>query len=87
MLRCLVEKLCEDFRRFMENGFSVFKEDFNRIHWLAGRLVEISQGTGTVTSGIVTGVNGEGELLLIEGDEEVPIIAGEISFIGTRKGT
>ena len=87
VLRYLVEKLCEDFRRFMENGFSVFREDFNRIHWLAGRLVEISQGTGTVTSGIVTGVNGEGELLLIEGDEEVPIIAGEISFIGTRKGT
>ena len=87
VLRYLVERLCEDFRRFMESGFSVFREDFNRIHWLAGRLVEISQGTGTVTSGIVTGVNGEGELLLIEGDEEVPIVAGEISFIGTRKGT
>ena len=87
VLKYLVEKLCEDFRRFMENGFSVFREDFNRIHWLAGRLVQISQGKGTVTSGIVTGVNGEGELLLIEGDEEVPIIAGEISFIGTRKGT
>ena len=87
VLRYLVEKLCEDFRWFMENGFSVFREDFNRIHWLAGRLVEISQGAGTVNSGIVTGVNGEGELLLIEGDEEVPIIAGEISLIGTRKGT
>ena len=87
VLRYLVEKLCEDFRRFTDNGFSVFREDFNGIHWLAGRLVEISQGAGTVTSGIVTGVNGEGELLLREGDEEVPIIAGEISLIGTRKGT
>ena len=83
----LVEKLCEDFRRFAENGFSVFKEDFNRIHWLSGRLVEISQGSGAVTSGIVSGVNGEGELLLIKGNEEVPIIGGEISLIGTRKGT
>ena len=44
VLRYLVEKLCEDFRRFTDNGFSVFREDFNRIHWLAGRLVEISQG-------------------------------------------
>ena len=87
VLRRLVEKLCEDFRRFTDSGFSVFREDFNGIHWLAGRLVEISQGAGAVTSGIVSGVNGEGELLLIEGDEEVPIIAGEISFIGTRKGT
>ena len=87
MLRCLVEKLCEDFRRFMDNGFSVFREDFNAIHWLAGKLVEISQGAGTVTSGIVSGVNGEGELLLREGDEEVPIIAGEILFIGTQKET
>ena len=48
---------------------------------------KLVRGTGTVTSGIVTGVNGEGELLLREGDEEVPIIAGEISLIGTRKGT
>ena len=68
-------------------AFSVFREDFNRIHWLAGRLVEVSQGSGTVASGIVSGVNSEGELLLREGDEEVPIIAGEISLIGTRKGT
>ena len=85
VLRYLVEKLCEDFRRFMENGFPVFREDFNRIHWLAGRLVEISQGAGAVTSGIVSGVNGEGELLLRAGDEEVPVIAGEISLIDTRK--
>ena len=87
VLRCLVEKLCEDFRRFTDNGFSVFREDFNGIHWLAGRLVEISQGVGVVSSGIVSGVSAEGELLLREGDKEVPIIAGEISLIGTRKGT
>ncbi len=87
MLRSLVEKLCEDFRRFMDNGFSVFREDFNRIHWLAGRLVEISHGAGTVTSGIVSGVNDEGELLLREGNEDISIIAGEISLIGVRKGT
>ena len=87
MLRCLVEKLCEDFRRFSDNGFSVFREDFNGIHWLAGRLVEISQGAGTVTSGIVTGVNGEGELLLRDGDDEIPITAGEISLIDTSKET
>ena len=85
MLRSLVEKLCEDFRRFMDNGFSVFREEFNRLHWLAGRLVEISQGAGTVTSGVVKGVNGEGELLLRKGDKEIPIIAGEISLIGERK--
>ena len=87
MLRSLVERLCEDFRRFTNNGFSVFREDFNGIHWLAGKLVEISQGAGTVTSGIVCGVNGEGELLVREGNEEVPIVAGEISLIGTHKGT
>ena len=87
VLRCLVEKLCEDFRRFSDNGFSVFREDFNGIHWLAGRPVEISQGAGTVTSGIVSGVNGEGELLLRDGDDEIPIIAGEISLIGTSKET
>ncbi len=85
VLKCLVEKLCEDFRRFTDNGFSVFRDDFNGIHWLAGRLVEISQGAGAVTSGIVSGVNGEGELLLRAGDEEVPVIAGEISLIDTRK--
>ena len=86
VLRCLVEKLCQDFRSFAENGFSLFKEDFNRMHWLAGRFVEISQGPATVTSGIVSGVNVEGELLLKNGDKEIPIIAGEISLIGTRKG-
>ena len=86
MLICLVEKLCEDFRMFADHGFSVFREDFNGIHWLAGRFVEISQGADTVISGIVSGVSGEGELLLREGDEEVPIIAGEISSIGTREG-
>jgi len=87
VLSCLVEKLCEDFRRFADHGFSVFREDFNRIHWLAGRFVEISQGADTVNSGIVSGVNAEGELLLREGNEEVPIIAGEISLIGPRKET
>jgi biotin-(acetyl-CoA carboxylase) ligase len=81
-----VKRLCEDFRTFSDNGFSVFREDFNGIHWLAGRLVEISQGPGTVTSGIVSEVNGEGELILRKGDEEVLIIAGEISLIGERKG-
>ena len=87
VLRSLVEKLCEDFRRFTDSGFSVFRDDFNGIHWLTDRLVEISQGAGSVTSGIVAGVNGEGELLLRKGDQEVPIIAGEISSIGTRDGT
>ena len=87
VLRCIVEKLCEDFRKFTENGFSVLKDDFNGIHWLADRLVEISQVAGTVNSGIVSGVNDEGELLLREGDQEVPIIAGEISLIGNRAGT
>ena len=86
VLGLLVERLCEDFRRFADNGFSGFREDFNGMHWLAGKFVEISQGAGTVTSGIVSGVNSEGELLLGEGDEEVPIIAGEISLIRTRKG-
>ena len=85
VLICLVEKLCEDFRRFADHGFSVFREDFNGIHWLTGRFVEISQGADTVISGIVSGVSGEGELLLREGDEEVPVIAGEISLIDTRK--
>ena len=87
VLSCLVEKLCEDFRRFADHGFSVFREGFNEIHWLAGRLVEVSQGADTVISGIVGGVNGEGELLLIEGDEEVPIITGEISLVDSRKET
>ena len=87
VLRCLVEKLCEDFRRFTVSGFSVFRDDFNGIHFLADRLVEISQGAGTDTSGIVTGVNVEGELLVRKGDQEIPIIAGEISLIGKRKGT
>ena len=86
VLICLVEKLCEDFRRFADHGFSVFREDFNGIHWLTGRYVQISQGADTVISGIVSGVSGEGELLLREGDEEVPIITGEISLIGTREG-
>ena len=86
VLRYLVENLCEDFRRFTEHGFSVFREDFNGIHWLAGRLVEVIQGPSTVTSGIVSGVNGDGELLLRQGDGEVPIIAGEITLIGTRDG-
>ena len=86
MLRRLVEKLCEDFRRFIDSGFSVFRDDFNRIHWLADRFVEISQGSGTVTSGIVAGVSSEGELLVRKGDQKVPIIAGEISLIGAREG-
>ena len=86
VLRRLVEKLCEDFRRFTDSGFSVFREDFNGIHWLADRLVEISQGAGKAASGIVSGVSSEGELLLRKGDQEFPIIAGEISLIGTRKG-
>ena len=87
VLSCLVEKICEDFRRFADHGFSVFRKDFNGIHWLAGRFVEISQGADAVISGIVSGVNDEGELLLREGNKEVPIIAGENSLIGTRKGT
>ena len=87
VLRRLVEKLCEDFRRFTDSGFSVFREDFNGIHWLADRFVEISQASGTVTSGIVVGVSSEGELLLRKGEKEISIIAGEISLIGAREGT
>jgi BirA family biotin operon repressor/biotin-[acetyl-CoA-carboxylase] ligase len=87
VLRRLVEKLCADFRRFTDSGFSVFRDDFNGIHWLADRFVEISQGSGAVTSGIVAGVSGDGELLLRKGEKEVAIIAGEISLIGAREGT
>jgi BirA family biotin operon repressor/biotin-[acetyl-CoA-carboxylase] ligase len=87
VLRCLVEGLCEDFRRFTDSGFSVFRDDFNQIHWLADRRVEIIQGEGAVTSGIVTGVNAVGELLLRKDDQEVPIISGEISLVGSRSGT
>ena len=87
VLRRLVEKLCEDFRRFTDSGFSVFREDFNGIHWLADRFVEISQASGAVTSGKVVGVSSEGELLLRKGEKEISIIAGEISLIGAREGT
>ncbi len=87
VLVSLVEKLCEDFRCFMDSGFSVFKDDFNEIHWLADKPVEIRQGADMVTSGIVSGVNAEGQLLLRKGDREVPIIAGEISWVGKRQGT
>lgn len=85
VLRYVVENLCDDFRRFKDSGFSVFRDEFNGIHWLADRLVEISQGAGTVTSGTVSGVNGDGELLLRKGDREIPIISGEIALIGTQK--
>ena len=85
VLRSLVEGLCEDFRKFTDSGFSLFRDEFNGIHWLTDRFVEISQGAGTVSSGIVTGVNNEGELLLSKGDREVAIFAGEISLVGTPK--
>ena len=87
VLRRSVEKLCEDFRRFTEGGFSVFRDDFNEIHWLANRLVEVSQGGITVTSGIVSGVNSEGELLVRNDDQEVPVVSGEILLIDRQHGT
>ena len=87
VLRRSVEKLCEDFRRFTDVGFSVFRDDFNEKHWLANRLVEVSQVGTIVTSGIVTGVNSEGELLVRNDDQEVPVIAGEILLIDRQHGT
>ena len=86
VLRRSVEKLCEDFRTFTDGGFSVFRDDFNEIHWLANRLVEVSQVGITVTSGIVTGVNSEGELLVRNDDKEVPVITGEILLIDRQHG-
>ena len=63
------------------------RDRFNEIHWLANRLVEVSQVGITVTSGIVTGVNREGELLVTNDDQEVPVIAGEILLIDRQHVT
>ena len=49
--------------------------------------MEVSQVGITVTSGIVTGVNSEGELLVRNDDQEVPVIAGEILLIDRQHVT
>ena len=82
----------ETFPREFIRAFGVLKKAAAQVnadsHVLSAEKRDlIVQAADAVISGIVSGVNDEGELLLREGNKEVPIIAGEISLIGTRKGT
>jgi BirA family biotin operon repressor/biotin-[acetyl-CoA-carboxylase] ligase len=79
----LVEALVESMVRFEASGFDAFAAAWRRHDWLNGRRVVVELA-GKEISGIASGVEADGALVLDGPDGRTRIISGSISKVSGR---
>jgi BirA family biotin operon repressor/biotin-[acetyl-CoA-carboxylase] ligase len=76
-----LDGIAETYERWCEGGFSAVKAAYEARFSLVGREVRVSDLAGMVRAqGVVTGVDEEGRLLVRDGEELIPVVAGEVTL-------
>ena len=73
------------YERWCADGFAAIAEEFEDLHMLAGRSVEVRDVVGTVVAaGEVAGVDETGRLLVERGGRVTAVAAGDVTLAKTR---
>ena len=75
----LIKNLVRDLTRFTDHGFKAFKTTWMAHDALKDQTITVYNGTQTIT-GIASGVDDEGNLLLCHQDKIVAYAAGDVSL-------
>ena len=75
----ILDRLLTALERFQASGFGAFADDWNRLDASAGKQVELSSASGSVT-GLGLGVDGTGALLLDTAAGVRRFVGGEVSL-------
>ena len=81
----LAQLLCdlnEVLDRFGQAGFSVFRDQWQRLHAHHDKMVVIDLGDGVQLTGKATGVDENGALLVLSPEGERTVYSGELSLRG-----
>jgi BirA family biotin operon repressor/biotin-[acetyl-CoA-carboxylase] ligase len=77
----IVENLFETMSRFDVDGFSPFREAWQKYDWLRGQEVTIETADG-LTAGIAEGIDTDGALLLIANGDRQRVTSGSLILSG-----
>jgi BirA family biotin operon repressor/biotin-[acetyl-CoA-carboxylase] ligase len=76
-----LDGVAETYGRWCRGGFSAVRADYETRFSLTGCEVRVSDVGGSVrAAGVVTGVDDDGRLLLRDGEDEVAVVAGEVTL-------
>ena len=80
VLTALLRRLTEAIRTFEVNGFEPFREPWQALHAWHLRSVEVLNADGTTTTGVATGIDASGALLLETPTGRVRLLSGDVSL-------
>ena len=85
IVAAIIDGLSEAMQKFATHGFSGFAADWAEYDWLRNREVSVDLPDRQL-SGIATGVDADGALLIDTGNEKVRVISGSIVMAGAWQG-
>jgi BirA family biotin operon repressor/biotin-[acetyl-CoA-carboxylase] ligase len=65
LIACLINQLNQHIKKFIQQGFGAFINDWHPIDYLQDKMITVTQPTGSL-KGKANGINKTGELLLID---------------------
>ena len=77
----IIEAICAAMKKFETLGFAGFSQDWVQHDWLQGREVTVDLPAGRIT-GIASGVDTDGALLVDTGKEKARVVSGSIVTAG-----
>jgi BirA family biotin operon repressor/biotin-[acetyl-CoA-carboxylase] ligase len=76
-------EILDGLERLGTDGFSAFREPFEKMHALQGKVVSIHRGGDAQEEGVVHGIDSDGTLLVLHEDGLRRYVSGEISVRNT----
>lgn len=81
----MIESLLTTLQRYVADGFSGFAEDWNRLDWLKGRRIVVTQQQRT-REGVADGIAANGALILRDGEGVHDIVSGTVRLADEQGG-
>lgn len=75
----LLDSFYREYEEYLKNGFSIFKEKWEKAAKIRGEKVEVLDSTPPL-HGICEGLDSSGALLIRAGENLYPVIAGDVVF-------
>lgn len=77
----VLDGIAQTYQTWTDDGFESLRSEYDERAWLTGRDVIVSDASGSViASGLVTGMDAVGRLLVSSAGGEVAIVAGDVTL-------
>ena len=80
LLATVLAEMIAILDQFQAGGFAAFKGEWLAVHVLQGKQVNVLAGDGKITHAVVTGVNDDGSLIVLQNSRETALSSGEVSL-------